>query len=197
MITSDEIYQALVESIGETVEAFQKQPYRYLYESDLQADLFANSRKYLPHTINIKGTGQPSDSYDISIVHTEYASRIDLVCLDPVASQFVEPKAHKGIDTYIYGLPVLVGVEIKYKKLGDKFGIEGCFSDLEKLDSLKKKKQCQIAIVLGFIQNEKDVDSFFDNCTDEWERKEVSLHSPLGSINIFSPLRRWVVEPAK
>jgi hypothetical protein len=108
------------------VGQFQKHPYHFLYERDIQCQMFAEMRSKIPESIPVpRSEGEP---YDLSLVYSEYGSRnsrdrIDLVCLNPDAI----PKAHpalfgsqNGYDNYLYSLPILVGIELKYVQMGYK-----------------------------------------------------------------------------
>lgn len=192
VLTNDDVLAAYEESAKALILGFQRHPYGYLYESDIQAALFSLVRNRLPQPIVVKGSGNPQDSYEISVVNTEYWKRIDLVCLDVEKAPHHTPRVHMGMDVHIYDLPILVGCEIKYRKLGDKFGIEACFADVDKLERLN----LIYPKILGFIQNEDDVDSFFVACSAEWEQVEIDINQPLETINIVSPSKIWVVRRA-
>ena len=84
---------------------------------------------------------------------------------------------------------MFIGVEIKYRKLGDRMGLESCLRDMAKLRNLS----IPTPVVLGFIQAESDVRSFFRNTPENTHVSEVNINSALGDINIISPERRWVV----
>ncbi|MGL5490466.1 MAG: hypothetical protein ACRDC6_30065, partial [Shewanella sp.] len=156
-ISNNEIREVVEKSIIELFDSFQAAPYSYLYESDIQSMLYSEIKRKLPQLISVSGTGHPHEKYNISVVHTEYFKKIDIACID-VERYFDHPaRIHKGNDIHLYDLPILQGIEIKYRKLGDKFGINACLSDMEKLQNIGIKEP----VILGFIQNDADVDDFF------------------------------------
>src|SRR5207253_6767002 len=125
--------------------------------SDLRAVLLAKIRSRISEELHIPRTARDELPYRLCLVYSEYKKRIDVACLDPQKAVEVLPEPQKGFDTYIYDLPVLVGIEVKYRKMGDTFGFSTCLSDLEKL---KKLRDVQHAFVLAFVQNADDVKDF-------------------------------------
>ncbi|HIF9499207.1 TPA: hypothetical protein ACX6SJ_003717 [Photobacterium damselae] len=171
------------------IQLFQSNPFRYLYESDIQGELFSRLRQAIPDTLRIAGGGNPLNEYEVSIVNSEYLSRLDIALLDVEKAPFHPVRNHKGFDIHLYDCPVFIGIEIKYRKLGDRMALESCLQDMEKLRNLN----IPIPVVLGFIQTEYDVRLFFRNTSETAHFKEVNINSALGGINIISPNRRWVV----
>lgn len=189
-ISNNEIREVVEKSIIELFDSFQAAPYSYLYESDIQSILYSEIKRKLPHLIGVSGTGHPHEKYNISVVHTEYFKKIDIACID-VERYFEHPtRIHKGSDIHLYDLPILQGIEIKYRKLGDKFGIKACLSDMTKLQNIGIKEP----VILGFIQNDADVDDFFSSGKIGIIAIEEKINHPLSRINIVSPTRRWRVE---
>ena len=184
-LSNADVLEYTVKSISSVINSFQKNTYSFLYESDIQAMIFAKARGCLPQTIKINGTGNPLHKYEIPIVNTEYYKKIDIVCLDVSASNSREAKTHKGLDMGMYDLPIQIGVEIKYRKQGDCFTYNKCENDLEKL----RKMNVKIPIIIGFIQNKESVDDFFCNFRGSRTPIDLSLLSSYitkGSIIISS-----------
>lgn len=171
------------------IKLFQTNPFQYLYESDIQSELFTRFRQAIPTVLRIPGSGNPLSEYGVSVVNSEYLSRLDIALLD-VEKALVHPvRKHKGLDMHLYDIPVFIGIEIKYQKLGDSMGLESCLRDMAKLRSLN----IPTPVVLGFIQSETDVLSFFSNPPQNTHFKEVNFDSAIEEINIISPKRRWIV----
>ena len=184
-LSNADVLEYTVKSISSVISLFQKNTYSFLYESDIQAMIFAKARESLPQTIKVKGTGKPSLKYEIPIVNTEYYKRIDIACLDVCSSNTRESKTLKGLDMGMYDLPIQVGIEIKYRKQGDNFTFGKCKNDLEKL----RKINVKIPIIIGFIQNKESVDDFFCNFHGSRTPIDLSLLSSYitkGSIIISS-----------
>lgn len=171
------------------IRLFQSNPFRYLFESDIQGELFARLRQAIPDVLRIAGGGNPLNEYDVSIVNSEYLSRLDIALLDVEKAPLHPVRNHKGFDMHLYDFPVFIGIEIKYRKLGDRMGLESCLRDMAKLRNLS----IPTPVVLGFIQAEPDVRSFFRNTPKNAHFREVNIDSALGGINIISPKKRWVV----
>ena len=184
------VRQAADHSTLELIKIFQRAPYRFLYEHDLQALLFTKIRDSIPGSISIRGRGHPLNEYELSAVYTEYLKKIDVACVDVESAQGHPMRVHKGMDIHIYELPILIGIEIKYRKLGDRFGIEACVADFDKL----KKLNIAEPLVLGFIQSDQDVESFFSAPPSGYNSVEVDIMEPLSMINIVSPTKRWRVD---
>lgn len=143
-------------TINQLVKDFQKNPYLYLYESDIQSALFGLLRNRITETINIPGNN--GRGYPLSVIYSEYLEKIDLVCIDSGNLENVDPSPNKGFETYIYNLPLLVGIELKYSKMGDGFSlIRRVRADYDKLKSLEKIKH---KLAIGFIQNETQEEMF-------------------------------------
>ncbi|HIF9499001.1 TPA: hypothetical protein ACX6SJ_003493 [Photobacterium damselae] len=84
---------------------FQSNPFRYLYESDIQGELFSRLRQAIPDTLRIAGGGNPLNEYEVSIVNSEYLSRLDIALLDV---EIHPVRNHKGFDIHLYDCPVFI-----------------------------------------------------------------------------------------
>lgn len=92
-------------------------------------------------------------------------------CLDTSANYtHSELKPHLGFNTYIYHLPILVGIEVKYRKMGDRFDFAAAARDLKKLHTIPVPHP----LVLAFIQEEKDVLPFLEAARDQWVIDDVT-----------------------
>jgi hypothetical protein len=154
--------QAVLAASNDLVRSFQREPYNFLYESDLQSELFSRLRSRIDAQIEIPRSAVPAEKpYRVHPVCTEYptpAGRIDVVCLDPDRTPDSGRRRHKSFDVYVYELPILVAVELKYLKMGDVWNLFGaCEEDRLKLRRLKDDPDPARAIghglVLGFVQN--------------------------------------------
>lgn len=190
-ITNKAIVKFTEHSILAMIKEFQSGPYRFMYESDIQFSLASKMRSAIPEVIKVKGTGHPLAEYELAIVNTEYGSRVDISCLD-VEQNAVIPPTHKGRDIHVYQQPLLVGIEIKYLKLGDTFGFQKCIDDDKKLTKLNVPHR----YVLGFIQNEQAVDLFFSGGDSSYQLTEIDFEElgPIGEFIVISPSRIWKVE---
>ena len=179
-----EIETAVLASVNELMGKFCNEPYSFLYESDLQATLFAELRSRLTGRVEIPRSNSAQPPYGLGLVYSEYLSRIDIACLDPDLVRSAESKRHKGHDTYIYNLPVYAGIELKYLKMGDRFDFSACLGDFGKLKALGIVRP----LALGFIQDAGDEDVFLSAVPAEWKREsEVAKVSALDCICVVSP----------
>ena len=184
----------ILAAIGSVVSAFQSNPHDFLYESDIQGVLLAEIRHRTTGT-SIKvdrknGSGGP---YNLGVAYSEYHHRIDIACLNvqDAASHGTEP--YMGYDTFIYDLPVLIGIEIKYRKMGDVFTIRDCFADMGKLTGLNVPKP----IALGFVQSSgADAEHFFSARPDsDWStRRLVRQVGGFDSVYGITPNEIWEYE---
>ena len=103
----------------------------------------------------------------------EYLRKIDIACLDIEKAAHQKSRSHKGFVMHLYDIPVFAGIEIKYRKLGDQFGLDSCQRNLKKLQDLNVPHP----VVLDFIQSEFDVEAFFSNLPKASNApKLVSMH---------------------
>ena len=186
-----QLRELTIKGIQRTIALFQKNSYAFLYESDIQATLFARLRMLLPETITIEGTGKPLFSYQIPIVNSEYGKKIDVVCLNVEQAQFQKIRIHKNCDMSMFDLPIHIGIEIKYRKQGDRSSLNECITDLRKLE----KCEVDVPIVLGFVQNAEELEDFL-SCTDMHKKvlgiNEIIPVTTTGII-VVSPENVWLI----
>ncbi|MCE9679384.1 hypothetical protein LZP69_09380 [Shewanella sp. AS1] len=188
-ISNDKILNSVNLELLKFISLFQDNSFRYLFESDVQCELLSRLRQAIPGTLKIPGLGKPLQEYNISIVNSEYLNRIDIACLDIDKAAYHEMRNHKGFDMHLYDIPVYAGIEIKFRKIGDIFRLDSCLRDLEKLQKLNIPNP----IILGFIQLESDVEAFFSHSPANICYTQVDKDTPLSTVNIISPKRRWAV----
>ncbi len=177
--------RATLDVTNELIKAFQANPYRYLFESDLQADLLIRLRSRIAGELHVPRT-EGDDPYRLGLIYSEYNGKIDIACLDPMALPDGLVKQHKGFDTYIYSLPVLIGIELKYRKMGDNLGFEACRRDRRKLRKLRDDGRVVHSLVLGFVQGVNDPDDFLRG-VQESLRENVEDVTDLSPVYVISP----------
>ncbi len=158
-----QIFEALRVVIGE----FQENPYAFLFEEDIRASLFYEIRKRIPEEMTVTGTGAPEQTYRLRRVYCEYAKKIDIACLKPYSKASLT--RHKGTDTFIYNLPVEIGIELKYRKIGDRFSLRESIQDYSKL----KDNDVTYCLALAFVQDENGLPDFLGSYVTEkpdWSR---------------------------
>ncbi len=175
-----ELTENILSAINKTIEEFQKNPYTFLYESDLQAALFTSLRGNLSYNIQIPITN--GGKYILNPVYTQYLDKIDIVCLDPITISQIPPESSNRYDTYIYSLPIFLGIELKYVYMGYKMGFDILFKDFEKLSTPAKqdiKGKIKHWLVLGFIQRDEEALPLIKNahtyCEEIKETKAIDV----------------------
>lgn len=167
-------------SVESIIREFQDNPYAFLYEEDIRATLFCTLRNRIPGRRVVQGNGKPENEYCLRSIYCEYGGKIDIACLKP--GQVEEHRAsHKGFDTFIYNLPVEIGIELKYRKIGDTFMADKALADYYKLVRIGVEN----ALVLAFIQSEQDIDTFLGSEEPENTGLE-SFSSGLNGVFIIS-----------
>lgn len=186
----DEIKRAVIDSVNELIVEFQRSPYLFLYEEDLQATLFGKLRARLPGSMDLDRSGSGAFPYRLGWVYTEYNGRVDIACLDPERVWALARVPHKGFDTYIYNLPMWIGIELKYRKMGDRLTFESCLADLKKLRG--HAGDIPVPFVLAFVQDQEDVHLFMNQASElpgsvRWGAGEVAEVSELDAAYVVSP----------
>lgn len=132
MLKIEFIKDTVLKGINDFIrDHFSPNPYLYLFENDIQSHLFCILRERINEKLLV-------NKYIIDLIHTEYADRIDLVCLD-AESTLEKYRNNKNITfhkTHLANLPLLLGIEIKYLALG--YSKDYC--ELCRLDELKLRK---------------------------------------------------------
>jgi len=187
-VTNKSLIDRIFEGINAVIKDFQTNPYSFLYESDIKCALFSGLRKRICETVNVPMTEERQNELDL--IYTEYLERIDIVCLDPeeIAEEINRGSfsPNKRYDTYIYNLPILVGIELKYIWMGSKIGFNILEQDCLKLSGLEK---IQYWLALCFIQRKKEAESFIDNMKQTCDAHDVMVAEQLDTFYVVTPDR--------
>lgn len=179
----------ILETINSVIGIFQDNPYTFLYESDIKSALFSSLRARIPETVNVPSS--TGGDYKLHLIYSEYLEKIDLVCLNPdeINQRGVDIiSKHKGYDTYIYSLPALVGIELKYIWMGYKRGFNILEQDYKKLTQGSTQiSKIQNWIVLCFIQRDEEASFFINSIKDHSRIREVEKAGDLNSFYIITP----------
>ena len=178
----DKLKQIALESINYLIKAhFMPNPYGYLYESDLQSTLFSilRERTNIPELFSnrrVKKTleiPKGNDYFDLKLIYTEYANKIDLVCLDPefaisaTSTEYMDIHPNSKSES-IWDQPLLVGIELKYSMYGKYCSSKSIKDDYEKMEKYKKDRKkyspnfhflclCFIQDAWSLEETEKDI----------------------------------------
>jgi len=191
--SSVKLRNRLLRSINNIIWDFQKYPYSYLYERDIQCALFAEMRKEASQMVSVLGNN--GETYILNLIYSEYAckghkERIDLVCLNPDKLAGVEQKQYKKEDTFIYGLPIFAAIEIKYVAMGYfNKDINISFQDYDKL---LKMGSMENRLALCFRQRDDDMSNFFEGYKSDGKMNTVCS---LNGVYAITPNR--IIEVTK
>ena len=148
-----------------------------MQERDIQCALHAKLRNEINQQVNVVGVNQPT--YKLNLINSEYLNSIDLVCLDPsgienLSIENAKKKQEHGQDWYIYHLPVLLGIELKYIWMGQTRGVKIFTDDVKKL-----KESTGVAnwLSICFIQ---------DKLTEEKHLLKLSKHQTYKPVQRIS-----------
>ncbi|PKK84059.1 MAG: hypothetical protein CVT49_05395 [candidate division Zixibacteria bacterium HGW-Zixibacteria-1] len=181
----------LLSSINNIICDFQENPYSYLYERDIQCALFAEMRKEISQMVSVPGINEKK--YLLNLIYSEYAckghkERIDLVCLNPDKLADAERQQHKKEDTFIYGLPILAAIEIKYIAMGYfNKGIDISFQDYDKLHKMGEPETMGNKLALCFRQ--KDAENSVFITEDFKQSNNLDIVCDLNGVYAITPKR--------
>lgn len=171
---------AVQESLQLVIQEFQHNPYAFLYEEDIRATLFYEIRKRMAEEKRVPGTGNPEHEYRLRRVYCEYLNKIDIACLKLDLDGDIQ-KPYKKFDTFIYNFPVEIGIELKYRKIGDAFTVQKSFDDYRKL----KKLLIPCSIAVAFVQDDRDLPGFLGTEPTE-EIDSASMINLLDGVFVVS-----------
>ena len=189
------IKNRIIKSINTVIQQFQSNPYEYLRESDIQCALFTELRKNIPEKIMVPrkiGNGQ---DFELNLIYTEYlyknlSNRIDIVCLDSTRIKEEHLETFKNLNTYIYNLPVLVGIELKCCTMGYKKDFNYCNDDYQKLS---KFEDIYNKLAIYFLQDDEGIDKLYEEMkNDNGEVKLISQIDHIDGKYVITPNEIWM-----
>ena len=186
---TNEIESNIMYGINEVISEFQSNPYTYLFESDIQCAVFSALRKRLPLSIQIPAKKNDRQAYEVRLVYSEYKSKIDIVCLDSEAishKNITDFHQYNGNDTYIYNLPLLAGIELKYSSMGYFKGYDILQKDFKKLSTIDEIKN---RLAICFFQTEEQALPLFEDM-----KKRTAVKSMAKIEKIYG---RYAVSPSE
>lgn len=170
--------QVLHGSIDRAVERFQRNPFDFLFEADLQGLLFGFLLDDCKdETIEIAGGYHPADPYTepgsrirTVSVKCEYPNshKFDIAILDSQAVEHFDRarcQEHNWKNDFFWRQPVRAAVEVKYYQLGDSRSdrVAEVAQDVEKLRRYHEdhKDRAFLGISLLFVQSGKLISAPF------------------------------------
>jgi hypothetical protein len=142
--------------------------------------------------VDVAGIGVEK-AYKLNLIYSEYLHKIDICCLDMDKISAKKDsgiyKHNKGHDDFIYQLPVLLAVELKFIK-GERTGnFFGAIKDEEKIKTACKKVGIENYLCLCFIQSQTIANLHIKNMPSEFKIEPVD--------NIEKPNISYVITPEK
>lgn len=190
-MNSNSLTKHSIDAINSVIEDFQKNPFSFLYESDIQCSLFSALRDRICRQVDIPGTG--GDKYSLRLVYSEYLDKIDIACINPEAINKLDmsslTQSGNGVyDTYIYNLPIFLGVELKYVWMGYRKGFQILENDFLKMTvNSAHRKNIENWVVLGFIQRKEEANPFLKDAESRCSLILLDSIKHLNDIYIVTP----------
>lgn len=166
----------------------QPHPFGFLNEASFQGSLLALLRSCINETVTFNQRGK---ELDVNVFQAEYASRIDLACIDKNQADIKLKENKDKLDTklqdILWRLPMFLGIEFKLQRYNYPNTIKDFFEGLEvdkkKLVNLKGTGlgQLQWWLVLGFVHEPekvtKDILANYDfiPCEEEGDRPVIGF----------------------
>ena len=171
-----------ISAINSVIAGFHENPYTFLYESDIKCAIFSALRERINGHVEVPGTG--GNNYTLQLVYSQYLDKIDIVCINPETIRRLDKSSctpDKGYDTYIYNLPIFLGIEVKYIYMGYKKGFDILKRDFLKLtETSPQTGKIENWVVLGFIQRNEEANSFLK---DAKKKRRLLLLDSVDHLN--------------
>lgn len=187
-----EVETIILKSVMQSFLDFQRKPFHFMYENDIQSHLFSLLRAELKdEKFSIPLSGSVKDLPDASmhLINTEYGkNRTDIACLDKDCAER-EIEANKGhqLSDFLWQLPILVGIEMKLIPYNDfSKGFDICRKDQDKLlKNPAKNKQAKNFkwLMLTYFQNNEALIKLRLKISNEYQYKEIEVSSNEISFN--------------
>jgi len=191
----DKTLKQLVESINAFSLEFKKEPYSYLLENDIQCALFAKLRKDINQHVDVVGINE--DKYQLNIINSEYLDRFDICCLNKEKISKIKRAdviQNKGNDDYIYQLPVLLAIELKFIWARQRRSFDIFTSDVNKIEQSQFKEKVDYWLSICFIQTKNAMDWQLENSNKDYLISEIATIERLNTSYIVSPKATYKLE---
>lgn len=193
---SNSILTSLVNSINSFASQFRENLHDYLSEYDVQFALFAKLRNDVASYVDVDGIGN-NKKYKLNLIYAEYLQDIDICCLDMDEIRTIKNseiyKSNKGHDDFIYQLPVLLAIELKFIKGERGRNFLGVLKDEEKLKNADKKDRIKNYLCICFTQSEKITQRLIKSVPSGVAVSEVVKIEKFNTSYIISPERIYTL----
>ena len=167
---------------------FKDDPYDYLLESDVQCALFSRLKNDVNQRVNVVGINK--ESYKLNVVNSEYLDRFDICFLNPEKISLIrksDVQQNKGNDDYIYQLPTLVAIELKFIWARQRRSFDTFTSDVVKIKNSKFNSKISNYLSICFIQEQSSAEWQIKNSDPDYKITEVQRICDLNSSYIVAP----------
>ena len=185
---NSKIIERAISSINLFCHEFKDNPYDYLLESDVQCALFSRLRNDINQRVKVVGLNK--EFYLLNIVNSEYLDRFDICCLNPEEISSIRKSdvtKHKGNDDYIYQLPTLLAIELKFIWARQRRNFEVFTSDAVKINKSKFNSNVSNWLTICFIQEQESADWQIEYSDPDYKITEIQNISELNSSYIVAP----------
>ena len=193
---NDEILTNLLNSINSFVSLFREDLYGYLLESDVQSSLFEKLIKDIDLYIDVEGI-RDKKIYKLNLIYSEYLQWFDICCLNIEEIEVIKDSPiyalHKGHDDFIYQLPVLLAIELKFIKGNRPGNLQKFIQDEEKIMNSEYRDRIKNYLSICFIQNQKIAEFHIDNKPSEYKIDEVDKIEQLDISYVISPEKTYAL----
>ena len=189
-----ELLHLLLKSINDYISEYREIPYHFLLERDIQCALFSRLRNEVNKSLTIEGINRKN--YELNLINAEYLDNIDIACLDPDTIgnlKIADLKQENGNDWYIYHLPILLGIEIKYIWMGQDRQVNIFTKDVNKLKNSKFQKKTANWLSLCFIQDEKTEERHLRKLSRNHSYEAVPCINKTNEQYVVGPVNTYVL----
>lgn len=185
---SVEIIERALSSINLFCHEFKDSPYDYLLERDVQCALFSRLRNDIRKRVDVVGINK--ESYNLNVVNSEYLDSFDICCLDPEEISAIKKsdvKQTKGNDSYIYQLPTLLAIELKFIWARQRRSFNTFTGDVKKIENSKFRSKVSNYLSICFIQEQDSARWQIKYSDPDYKIIEVQDIVDLNSSYIVAP----------
>ena len=191
---NDQIIERALLSIDLFCHEFRDNPYDYLLESDIQCALLSRMREGINKHVEVVGINR--ESYSLNVVNSEYLDHFDICCLNPEEISVIaksDVKQNKGHDDYIYQLPTLLALELKYIWAKQRKSFDIFTSDVSKIHNSKFNDRLTNWMTICFIQHQDSADWQIKYSDSNYKIAEVNKIADLNASYIVAPESTYTV----
>lgn len=124
----------------------------------MQSTLFAKLRKDIDLYVDVEGI-RNKKIYKLNLIYSEYLQWFDICCLNMEEIEVIKDSPiyalNKGHDDFIYQLPVLLAIELKFIKGSQTGNLQKFIQDEEKIMNSGYRDRIKNYLTICFIQSQE------------------------------------------